>query len=210
MARALKFQITKVEGLYYLCSENKGADQLRGYHEADLHFCFSICKKQVFSRSRSNGFNIKKLVQKNSKQCLIAFLLDVAHMAERSRSLYIMQTCPCNEYSKTGVYRGTHYFLIFALKHRLWVLVTKAVLTCTPIYVLSKNKKKCHIFTSKNIIFSTLRNCFILHGYVFVMKIAPYLIVLFLEGTSKVLFACGREDLLMALPLFALTVKLAN
>ena len=24
--------------------------------------------------------------------------------------------------SKTGVYRGIHYFLIFALKHRLWVL----------------------------------------------------------------------------------------
>ena len=26
-------------------------------------------------------------------------------------------------YSKTGVYRGLHYFLIFALKHILWVLV---------------------------------------------------------------------------------------
>ena len=26
-------------------------------------------------------------------------------------------------YSKTGVYRGIHYFLIFALKQRLWVLV---------------------------------------------------------------------------------------
>ena len=30
MARGLKFQILKIEGLYYLCSENKGADQLRG------------------------------------------------------------------------------------------------------------------------------------------------------------------------------------
>ena len=35
MARGLKFRIKKVEGLYYLCSE-KGTDQLRGYHEADL------------------------------------------------------------------------------------------------------------------------------------------------------------------------------
>ena len=38
-------------------------------------------------------------------------------------------------YSKTGVYRGIHYFLIFALKHILWVLVrtasNEAVLTCT-------------------------------------------------------------------------------
>ena len=47
-------------------------------------------------------------------------------------------TCMCNVdpltphfYSKIGVYRGIHYFLIFALKHRLWLLVNEAVLTCT-------------------------------------------------------------------------------
>ena len=46
MARSLKFQIKKVEGLYYPCSENKGADQLCGNHEADLRLCFRICKIQ--------------------------------------------------------------------------------------------------------------------------------------------------------------------
>ena len=30
------------------------------------------------------------------------------------------------EYSKTGVYKGLHYFLIFALKHILWVHVRTA------------------------------------------------------------------------------------
>ena len=40
MARGFKFRIKIEEGLHYLCSENKGADQLRGYREADLHFCF--------------------------------------------------------------------------------------------------------------------------------------------------------------------------
>ena len=50
MARGLKFRIQEVEGLYYLCSENKGADQLRGYREADLRLCFRICEKPVFSR----------------------------------------------------------------------------------------------------------------------------------------------------------------
>ena len=30
MARCLKFRIKEVEGLNYPCSENKGADQLRG------------------------------------------------------------------------------------------------------------------------------------------------------------------------------------
>ena len=37
-----------------MCSENKGADQLRSYREADLRLCFRICKKTVFSRRGSN------------------------------------------------------------------------------------------------------------------------------------------------------------
>ena len=42
-------------------------------------------------------------------------------------------------YSKIRVYTGIYNFLVFALKHRLWVLVrTQRVHT---IYVLSKNKK---------------------------------------------------------------------
>ena len=50
MARGLKFWMWEVEGLYYLCSENKGADQLRGHREADLRLCFRICKMPVFSQ----------------------------------------------------------------------------------------------------------------------------------------------------------------
>ena len=53
MASGLKFRIYKVEGSYYLCSENKDADQLRGHREADLRLCFRICKKPVFSRRGS-------------------------------------------------------------------------------------------------------------------------------------------------------------
>ena len=34
--------------MYYPCSENKGADQLRGYREADLRLCFRICRLLVF------------------------------------------------------------------------------------------------------------------------------------------------------------------
>ena len=43
MARSLKFWIQEEE-LYYLCSENKGADQLCSYCTADLRLCFRICK----------------------------------------------------------------------------------------------------------------------------------------------------------------------
>ena len=50
MARSLKFRIQKVEGSYYPRSENKGADQLRGYREADLGLCFRIYKNPVFSQ----------------------------------------------------------------------------------------------------------------------------------------------------------------
>ena len=49
IARGLKFRIKKVEGLFYLCSENKGADQLHGYREADLRLCFHICIMFGFS-----------------------------------------------------------------------------------------------------------------------------------------------------------------
>ena len=41
------------EELYYLSSENKGDDQLRGYREADLRLCFRICRLLVFSRGGS-------------------------------------------------------------------------------------------------------------------------------------------------------------
>ena len=40
--------------MYYPCSENKGADQLRGYREADLRLCFRLGKNPVFSRCGSN------------------------------------------------------------------------------------------------------------------------------------------------------------
>ena len=42
MARGWKFWIYKVEELYYPCSENKGADQLRSYCEADLICIFGL------------------------------------------------------------------------------------------------------------------------------------------------------------------------
>ena len=39
--------------MYYPCSENKGADQLRGYREADLRLCFRLCRLLVFPQGGS-------------------------------------------------------------------------------------------------------------------------------------------------------------
>ena len=52
MTRDLKFRIKEVEGLYYLCSENKNADQLSGYRKADLRLCFGISKNSGLLTSR--------------------------------------------------------------------------------------------------------------------------------------------------------------
>ena len=49
MARDLEFPNQEEEGLFYLCRENKSADQLCGYHPTNLRLCFRKWKKQVFS-----------------------------------------------------------------------------------------------------------------------------------------------------------------
>ena len=58
MFRGWKFWIQKGEELYYPCSENKGADQLRGYREADLRLCFHICRLLVFPCGSSHIFAV--------------------------------------------------------------------------------------------------------------------------------------------------------
>ena len=91
-----------------------------------------------------------------------------------SVNTFIMLTCPCNVDPPTPhFYVVKHWFpgvyIIFALKHRLWVLGRTALLrTCTH-NVLSKNKKKITIFHLKIINFIALKYCSILHRRVFVM-----------------------------------------
>ena len=54
MARDWKFWIQKLKELYYPCSENKGADQLRGYREAD--------SAPLFSHMQIVGFLTRRLI----------------------------------------------------------------------------------------------------------------------------------------------------
>ena len=84
MARDLKFHIYEVEGLYDLCSENKGADQLRGNREADLRLCLRKCKNPVFSRRGSNkaiedlGFSGEHtlFVPRHEEPCFFAYVCE--------------------------------------------------------------------------------------------------------------------------------------
>ena len=69
MARGMKFRIKEVEGVYYLCSENKGADQLRGYRKADLRLCFRIYKNPVFSMRGSYDVAVIQWITSCHKYC---------------------------------------------------------------------------------------------------------------------------------------------
>ena len=66
-------------------------------------------------------------------------------------------------YSKTGVYRGIYVFLIFALKHRSWVLVRTTIPT---IYVLCKNKENI----PESSVFTAVKYSSKLHRHVCVME----------------------------------------
>ena len=66
-ARSLKFWIKVEEELYYPSSENKGADQLRGYREADLRLCFRLCRLLVFPWGGSNIFRISETGHRMAK-----------------------------------------------------------------------------------------------------------------------------------------------
>ena len=59
MARVWKFLIYEEEELYCPCSENKGADQLCSYCEANLHLYFCIHNMLVLSYDNSIGERIE-------------------------------------------------------------------------------------------------------------------------------------------------------
>ena len=103
MARGLKFRIQKVEGLYYPCSENKDADQLRGYREADLRLCFRICKKTVFSRRGSYG-----------RRLLVIWYLGITKSSAKSGQIHEVWTSAkrSTKHNTTGWSNGWLYTYI--------------------------------------------------------------------------------------------------
>ena len=91
-----------------------------------------------------------------------------------------MKTCPCDVHvytlelnfyiEKLGICRGIPIFLIFAPKHRLWVL-DEAVLTCTHNLCFEQKKKNTKIFLIKLFFSSQFKkNLCILHREIFVMQ----------------------------------------
>ena len=91
MARGMKFRIKKVEELYYLCSENKGTVQLRGYREADLRLFFSHMQK--------NGFLTMRLVYLSIRTKPLAMYLysNDQHLTEKFMNACSSGSCCVND-----------------------------------------------------------------------------------------------------------------
>ena len=68
------------EALYYPSSENKGADQLRGYREADLRLCFRISRMLVFPR----GGSYEKVFRMSSLQVAYRHVLQSVSQSQNS------------------------------------------------------------------------------------------------------------------------------
>ena len=68
--------------MHYLCSENKGADQLCGYRTADLRLCFSHMQKK-------NGFLMTRILMRK----IIGHIM-VSAIKSSSVTLLICQTEP--------------------------------------------------------------------------------------------------------------------
>ena len=100
MSRGMKFWILQEEGLYYPCSENKGADQLCGYRKADLRL-LSHMQKAGFLTQCSNLLFAKHSCQDYSQ---VDKLLPALRQFESLCSLNL-PLLPCDQkYSeKTGI-----------------------------------------------------------------------------------------------------------
>ena len=66
MARGLKFCISEVDGLYYLCSENKGDDQLRGTRSWSA---------SLFSHMQKSGFLMTQFIFRYRGSSMGAYVL---------------------------------------------------------------------------------------------------------------------------------------
>ena len=93
-ARSLKFWTLVEEELYYPSSENKGADQLRSYREADLRLCFRLCRLLVFPRGGSHDLFCK--------------FLNLRTKTYRTTDKYMQSTYERGKYNSKPSYKQKH------------------------------------------------------------------------------------------------------
>ena len=107
----------EVEGLYCPCSENKGADQLRGYCECEADLCLR------FSHMRKAGFLITRLI---SYKCFLGLMFEFYFHSITSDASILTRSC--------GIF--VYHFFLFVIE--LWPL--DDVRTLFPLSILGTNR----------------------------------------------------------------------
>ena len=158
--------------LYLSCVKFDICSFLQDHENVSLNLAVSHSGIHVFQgQTKINTFSwakIRKLSFKRRKFLIKLHpenCVSIPCHVELDSQIDIRKTCPCNKYllkphfytCKTGVCRDIPIFLIFAPKHRLWVLFrtpSARRFYCVPtIYVLSKNKKNIKNILLKIFIF---------------------------------------------------------
>ena len=85
-------------------------------YEMYMYYIFSGCYQELGYKVRLGFQSFSADRSYTGKRCLS---LDCTH--EDNMSMCFIPPYTPLLYSKTGVYMGIHYFLIFALKHIYWV-----------------------------------------------------------------------------------------
>ena len=87
-----------------MCSENKGADQLRGNREAGLRFCFRLCRLPVFLMWRLI-LSFKNLAHTRCVKCICA----------DARETFLTTRCSTNRHVQSRKNARCFFFLLFII-----------------------------------------------------------------------------------------------
>ena len=105
--------------MYYPSSENKGADQLRGYREADLRLCFRICRLLVFPWGGSYGCT---LIFKKYSLFVFRNLNTVTYLGSGRRNWECFKDCCCSDV--LGQIRSVEAQLVSLFSHLKNIRIT--------------------------------------------------------------------------------------
>ena len=93
--------------MYYPSRENKGADQLRGYREADQRLCFRICRLLVFpcggsftdktraiNYKRINGSTLKAFLLLDHRICQLTIVVEISDEISTAQNVFGVKDLP--------------------------------------------------------------------------------------------------------------------
>ena len=104
--------------MYYPCGENKGADQLRGYREADLRLCFRICKSRFSHDTAHFLLRVKRM--DFSKQICLAHTLSFEYRLSNIANNYGLRMQHYSIQIETMIYSTDTQF---GIRNTMYVLV---------------------------------------------------------------------------------------